>query len=361
MKIQNFRDIEKLFTKEDLKVLCLYSGGLDGSFMISYLTNELNCNVTALIIGLGDIQDRKELEIRANKLGANILFSEQTNEFIKDFVIPAIQSQSFYLGEFPISASLSRPLIAKIAFDVANEKNFDVILHSANRSQNSLRRINGALTSLGCKQHYGSPFELEPITRSSKKKFLAETGFVELQDRMFSEDKNIWCREFEGGIVEDPENVDISESCYLWSSSNYRDDFADIHLTFRNGIPIAFNGRTDLAQIISELNGIAGSFGLGRYVGFEEIENGKKVLEIREMPAAFILLNAYQRIESALINANTIRENKHLEQLWVQEACEGRWYGPLRDASQAFITSIAQRINVPLDIVSVIKHFNLEV
>ena len=88
-----------------------------------------------------------------------------------------------------------------------------------------------------------------------------------------------------------------------------------------------------------------GKYMIGRYIGLEENGDLLKVQEVREMPAACVLLDAYRRIESCCLSAEEIREKMHIEQLWVKEAVEGRWYGSLRTASQAFIQSMAQKVD----------------
>lgn len=92
-----------------------------------------------------------------------------------------------------------------------------------------------------------------------------------------------------------------------------------------------------LPELIAELNARVGRYGMGRYSGLEHLDHGEKVLEIREMPAAWLLLRGYRLLENAVLDAETLREKMPLEQLWVREALEGRWYGELRAAVQAFI------------------------
>jgi len=62
------------------------------------------------------------------------------------------------------------------------------------------------------------------------------------------------------------------------------------------------------------------------------------------MPAATLLLKTYRHLETATLDAETVREKMHIEQIWVREALEGRWFGELRQASQAFVDSCAARV-----------------
>jgi len=326
--------------------LCLYSGGLDGTYLLYYLSSKLGCSqVIALTVDLGGDIDREVTGQLCQQLSAQWIIPDKQIEFAHDFVIPAIAAQATYLSGHPICASLSRPLMAKVACEVAKEFGCDIIIHTSNQSQNSLRRFNGALASLGFTGCFGSPFEMSPISREIKRHELHSIGINVFDHRVHSTDSNFWGREFEYGELDDPESLAIPEFLYQWTNSPSEKVGRNLTITFLNGVPIKLDGVTlDFVSLAKQINITAGTFGLGRYVGLEEIAGGAKVQEVREMPAAYVLLDAYRRLESCCVSAECIREKMHLEQLWVREAIEGRWYDPLRHAVQAFIQDIAERV-----------------
>jgi argininosuccinate synthase len=69
---------------------------------------------------------------------------------------------------YPVSSSLSRPIISRYAVEYANKLGCDAIVHTANQSKNSLRRLNGAISQLGFSGYYGSPYEFSALTREEK-------------------------------------------------------------------------------------------------------------------------------------------------------------------------------------------------
>ena len=164
-------------------------------------------------------------------------------------------------------------------------------------------------------------------------------------DRPVSCDSNLWCREFESGIVDDPEDHDIPEHLYTWTRRTGSTDGL-IEIGFKAGSPVTLNGtELPLADLITTLNHQVGGYGIGRFSGLEHLEGGEKVLEIREMPAAWLLLPSRRHLEAAVLQPETIREKIHVEQLWVREVLEGRWFGDLRQASQSFIDSCAAAVS----------------
>jgi argininosuccinate synthase len=351
---KNMKDFKKIRSVEDLqavihpqsRVLTLFSGGLDSAYLL-YLLTKLNCTqITALTVDLGDDVDYAGIEKLAQFFGVNSVILDCKQEFAEHHVAPAIAAKSLYLGVHPISSSLSRPLIAKQAVNLARELNCDVILHTANQSQNSLRRLNGAIEQLEFDGYYGTPYEFSAVTREEKARDLQSFGVDVFKTRNYSGDSNLWCREFESGLLDDPENFSTPESLYRWSASVPTAPATELAIQFEKGLPVAVDGvRMDLLALIEHLNKVYGAYGLGRYAGLEHLKGGEKVLEVREMPAAEILLHTYRQLETACIDAETIREKLGIEQVWVREAIEGRWYETLKEASESFILSVAGHVS----------------
>lgn len=343
-RIRTADDLTRVLDPSE-RVLTLFSGGLDSTYLLHLLAERDFVDVVALIVDLGDDVDYVAVADLGAKLGAQVEVLDLRETFADEFVLPAIIGQAIYLGLHPISASLSRPLIALAACSTARRLGAKAILHTANQSQNTLRRINGALDLLGFDGAFGSPYELSPVAREDKQAALAGVGLDEFGARAFSGDSNLWCREFESGALDDPEHIVVPAELYKWTASQATTASQDVTIGWELGRPVALDGETmGLVELIDRLNWMAGRFGLGRYTGLEHLASGEKALEVREMPAAQVLLAAYRQLESATIDAETIREKMRLEQVWVREAVEGRWYGCLRDSAQQFITTVGAQV-----------------
>ena len=323
--------------------LCLYSGGLDGTVLLYRLVSRGFTGIVALTVDLGGKPPISTIQEICELLGIRSVIADCRVEFVEEYVLAALAAQATYLGTYPLSASLSRPLMARVAIQVAEEEGCDAILHTATRSQNSLRRFNGALSDLGFDGPYGSPLAGEAIDRSEKRWILQRAGVSGFESRMCSIDVNLWCREFEGEGFDDPEHIrgDVE---FRWSRLT-RSSPEEVTVRFVEGRPTEVNGEgLDPVQLVERLNAVVGGFGLGRYVGFDEIETGHKVQEIREAPAAHLLLDAYRRLEHATMSSEDLRVKLGMEQIWVREAVEGRWFQTLRKATEAFITSTAHNV-----------------
>ncbi|HEX2645415.1 MAG TPA: argininosuccinate synthase-related protein [Thermoanaerobaculia bacterium] len=343
--IRNLQTLRAVLSGGNTRPVCLFSGGLDGTYLL-YLLSKYGCkDVTALTVDVGGELDPDAVHYVGKQLGVRCIILDRREELARDFVIPAIAAQGAYLGGHPISASLTRPMMAKIAAEVAAEHGCNVVIHTSNRSQNSLRRFNGALAALGFPGAYGSPFDRGSISREEKMAELRAAGVQLPVNRSASSDSNFWSREFESGDLDDPEHLELPEALYYWTKPSGNTSPARLTIRFEGGVPVELDGeRLDFLTLTERVNVLAGSFGLGRYEGLEEIEDGAKVQEVREMPAACVLFDAYRRLETGCVSSECIREKMHQEQIWVREAVEGRWYQPLRSAAQAFCLTVAEKV-----------------
>jgi argininosuccinate synthase len=344
LKLRSFGDLD-ILARSTRKVITLFSGGLDSSYLLMELAQR-GFQVTALAVDLGDGAELADLKLVTDHFGAELLRVDARQAFVADAVLPAIRAQARYLGTYPISSSLSRPVLAKVAVEQAQRLGCNLILHTANQSQNSLRRLNGSISQLGFEGWYGSPYEFGALPRETKIRLLAAAGLPNFRARGVSIDANLWCREFESGALDNPEAFWVPESLFVWTSPrSAKPASPSLSLQFEAGVPVGMNGqRMAPAALIADLNRRAGAYGVGRYSGLEHLEQGEKVLEVREAPAATVLMQAYRHLETATLDAELIRAKLAQEQVWVREAIEGRWYGGLRQATDAFIGSTAQAV-----------------
>ncbi len=342
--IRSFADLDAMQGQTD-HVLTLFSGGLDSSYVLKELAQR-HLRVTALSVDVGEGCQLHDLQEIAGFFGATLKVIDAREMFAREAVAPAIRAQARYLGIYPVSSSLSRPILAKMAVQVARQLGCDAIVHTANQSQNSLRRLNGAIGQLGYQGCYGTPYERSVLTRDEKIDALRLLGLTRFQARGISGDANLWCREFESGSLDNPEGFWVPPSLFEWTRARERTPEArELQIEFRHGEPVAVDGEAmELVPLIAHLNDTVGAFQIGRYSGLEHLAGGEKVLEVREAPAATLLMDASRHLETAVLDAELLREKVALELLWTREAVEGRWFGSLRQSADAFIRHASDKV-----------------
>ncbi|UZP45180.1 hypothetical protein NXS19_012992 [Fusarium pseudograminearum] len=307
-RIESFDHIADRFENRDVPVVTMFSGGLDSTYLLMRLHHLGFTNIHAVAVDVGEPMDKQELTKNAAHFGASFRCLDGRERLVKEGVMPAIRAHAKYMGMYPVSSSLSRPVIARLVTDYAKSLDANLLLHTANLSQNSLPRLNNSIKRYAFSGDFGSPYVRSAMSREDKAKELSAVGLTFLSDRKLSGDENLWCREFESGPLDDPENFTIPEAAY------------------QDGNLVSINSnKLPLIEAIALLNVEVGKFGHGRFVGLEPIRTDAKVLEVREAPAAAIIMDALRHLEVATLESKALDLKQDLEQKWVREAIAGRW------------------------------------
>jgi len=332
------------------KILLLYSGGLDTSFLLKYFTQELAVEVYTISFDLGGHKSEIELiEKRAQSLGSKKHFNIKAEKtFIEKYCAPAIKTNALFRGNHPLSSSLSRPLMAKIAVETAKQNNCDTIMHGSNGWQNNSARFD---TSILCLTDIKiiEPVMENNLTREFEYNYLKKHG-VEIdktEDNLLSSDNNIWGREIEDGILEQM-YTEPNENIYKLTASleNTPDTPDYIEIEFRNGLPIKLNGfGLSLLEIVKCLNKLGGHHGVGRHDALEDKIIGYKMREIHESPAATIIIHAHRDLEQLILPRRTLKIKSIIDSEWTDLVCFGLWYHPAKRALDAYIEKTNQSLN----------------
>jgi len=323
----------------------MFSGGLDSTYLLFRLQRLGFTNIHAVAVDLGAPVDVETLTKQAAHFGASFKCLDGRELFVKQGVMPAIRAHAKYMGAYPISSSLTRPVIARLATDYAKDLNAGLLLHTANLSQNSLPRLNNSIGRCGFTGEFGSPYVHSVVSREKKAEELAAVGHTIMSDHQLSGDENLWCREFEGGPVNDPEAFSIPEDAFEWTRRSTNDATKKLTLGFENGSLVSVDGnKLPLIEAIALLNTEVGKFGHGRFVGLEPLSTDDKVLEIREAPAAAIIMDALRHLEIATLDTNTLELKQQLEQKWVREAISGHWGSTSHTMCDAAISSASNGV-----------------
>lgn len=324
----------------------MFSGGLDSTYLLLRLQQLGFTNIHAVAVDVGAPIDHAELTKHAAHFGARFKCLDGRELFVKQGVTAAIRAHATYMGLYPISSSLTRPIIAGLVTDYAKTLGAGLLLHTANLSQNSLPRLNNSIRRCGFSGPFGSPYVHSAVSRERKGEELAAVGLTIMSARKLSGDENLWCREFEDGPVDDPEDFSIPEKAFVWTRRC--DDAAPIKLAlqFENGNLISIDGRKlPLIDAVAFLNTEVGKYGHGRFVGLEPLSTDDKVLEVREAPAAAIIMDALRHLEIATLDSSTLELKQSLEQRWVRESVAGQWGSKSHTMCDAAIASALEGVS----------------
>jgi argininosuccinate synthase len=331
------------------KVVLAYSGGLDTSVAIPWLTESKGAEVVAVTVDVGQPVDLEKVRSKAKASGATKAFvADARREFAEEFIAPALRANALYEGVYPLSTALARPLIALHLVEVARQEGAGFVAHGCTGKGNDQVRFDLSTTGLAPELAVIAPAREWGMTREEEIAYAHEHGVpVEATKASpYSVDENLWGRSVECGILEDP-SVEPPEEAYEWTCApaDAPDQPEYVTLAFERGIPVAVNGhRAPLHQLIAGLNRTAGAHGVGRIDHLESRLVGIKSREVYECPAAVALIAAHRALEALTLPRDLLDFKRSVEQRYAQLVYDGLWFTPLREALDAFVESTQERV-----------------
>jgi len=331
------------------KIVLAYSGGLDTSVLLKWLQQKYDAEVVTVTLDVGQQEDLEPIGEKAENLGAIKHYSiDAKEEFVKNYVFPAIKANALYEGKYPVSTALSRPLIAEKLIEVARKEDADAIAHGCTGKGNDQVRIEVSAKALAPEIEVIAPVREWNMTRDAEIEFAKKNGIpipVDV-DKPYSVDQNLWGRSIECGILEHPD-VEPPEEIYEWTVSPEKapDKPEYVTIRFNNGVPTALNGdEIDPVSLIEALNDVAGKHGVGRIDHIEDRLVGIKSREIYECPAALVIIEAHKDLEKLVLTRHEVSFKHQVDALWSTLVYTGLWMDPLRGDLDAFIEMTQKRV-----------------
>ena len=124
------------------KIVLAYSGGLDTSVIIRWLLENYQAEIIAFVADLGQGEDLGKIRKKALATGASKVYVEKLEEeFVSDYIFPALKANAIYEGTYLLGTSLARPLIAKKQIEIAKKEKADAVSHGATGKGNDQVRF----------------------------------------------------------------------------------------------------------------------------------------------------------------------------------------------------------------------------
>ena len=331
------------------KVILAYSGGLDTSVSIKWLVDE-GYDVIACCLDIGEGRDTEFIKNKALQVGAIESYAiDAREEFSQDFVLIALQGNTYYENSYPLVSALSRPLISKKLVELAHQTGATTIAHGCTGKGNDQVRFEVSIAALDPNLKIIAPVREWKWSREEEINYADEKGVpipADL-DNPYSIDQNLWGRACECGILEDPWATPPAGAYAITAELEDTPDKPTIvEITFEKGVPTALDGEElSLASLIMKLNTIAGVHGIGRIDHIENRLVGIKSREVYECPGAEVLMKAHKELEDLTF----VREMAHFKPVIEQQLCQmiydGLWFNPTMDALIAFLKQSQEVVN----------------
>ena len=335
------------------KIVLAYSGGLDTSVILKWLQTEYNADVICYAADLGQGAELVEAKAKAIKLGAKKIYVENLKEeFVKEYVFPMFRANTIYEGEYLLGTSIARPLIAKRQIEIAKKEKAYAVSHGATGKGNDQVRFELSYYALAPNLKVIAPWREWDLNSRTKLLEFASKNKIPIMkhnkiESPYSVDANVLHRSAEGKILENPwsrppENVfGISKS-----PKNAPDKETVITLDFKNGDPVAINGKKlSPFALLEKLNKYGAANGIGRVDIVENRYVGIKSRGVYETPGGTILLKAHRAIESITLDREEVFTKDELMPKYARLIYNGYWFAPERLMIQKAIDATQKRVS----------------
>ena len=277
------------------KIVLAYSGGLDTAVILRWLQETYNAEVVAYTADVGQGEEVEEAREKALSTGAVEAITEDLrDEFVRDFVFPALRANAVYEGYYLLGTSLARPVIAKGLVRAAEATGADAIAHGATGKGNDQVRFELSAYALKPDIKVVAPWREWDLKGRADCVAYAQAHGIAVPvtpEKPFSMDANLMHISYEGGVLEDPWTSPPRGMFRMTADpEDAPDEPETVVVTFREGTPVAVDGiELSPVDLLVRLNDAGGRHGVGRVDIVENRFVGMKSRGVYDSPGATVL------------------------------------------------------------------------
>ena len=305
---------------EKEKVVLAFSGGLDTSFCVKYLSEECGYDVYTAIANTGGFNDEelKKIEERALALGAKKHASlDITHEYYEKSIKYMIMGNVLRNGTYPISVSSERIFQAIAIIKYANQIGAQYVAHGSTGAGNDQVRFDLTFQILAPEIKILTPTRDMTLTREYEINYLKQHGYeADFKKMEYSINKGLWGTSI-GGKETLKSNETLPEEAYPTQMTATAD--SRLTIKFEKGEIAAVNGveYADKVKAIQKIEEITGPYALGRDMHIGDTIIGIKGRVGFEAGAPILIIAAHKMLEKHTLTK--------WQQYWKEQL--GNWYG----------------------------------
>ena len=325
------------------KVVLGFSGGLDTSFCVKYLTLEKGYELHSVVVNTGGFNEEelKQIEVHAYKLGVK---SHTTINAVKSYYDKIIRfliyGNVLKNNTYPLSVSAER--LSQALFIAEHVKKMDAVavVHGSTGAGNDQVRFDMVFNIMIPGVEIITPIRDMKLSREAEIGYLKSKGVdMNFEKSMYSINKGLW-----GTSVGGKETLNSKGTLPedAWPTQVTATTPRSIELEFNKGELIAIDGEnfSHPTEAIQKLQSIAGAYGIGR-----DIHVGDTIIGIKgrvgfEAAAPMIILKAHHALEKHVLTKWQLNWKDQLALFYGNWLHEGQILDPvMRDIENFFISS----------------------
>lgn len=329
------------------KVVLGFSGGLDTSFCVKYLTDDLGYEVHSIIVNTGGFSDEelRQIEAHAYKLGVK---SHKTVNAVKSYYDSIIRfliyGNVLKNNTYPLSVSAERLSQALHIADHAKELNADAVAHGSTGAGNDQVRFDMIFHIMIPGVEIITPIRDLKLSREAEIEYLKGKNVdMNFAKAAYSINKGLWGTSVGGRETLSSKGILPEEA---WPTQVTKTGSEEVTLHFEKGELRKVNGQnfSHPAEAIQHLQQIAGPYGLGR-----DIHVGDTIIGIKgrvgfEAAAPMVILKAHHALEKHVLTKWQLNWKDQLAQFYGNWLHEGQILDPVMRDIEAFLESSQRNV-----------------
>ncbi len=329
------------------KVVVAFSGGLDTTYCVKYLSEDKGYEVHTIAVNTGGFSDNelKRIENHAKSLGvASHIVVDETRNYYDKVIRFLVYGNVLKNGAYPLSVSAERMSQALAVAQHAKKMNADAVAHGSTGAGNDQVRFDMIFHILIPGMEIITPIRDMKLSREEEISYLKSKGVeMNFEKAQYSINKGIW-----GTSVGGKETLNSLGTLpeEAWPTQVTKTESEKVELHFSKGELMGVNDQTFThpTEAIIYLESIAGPFGIGR-----DIHVGDTIIGIKgrvgfEAAAPLLIIKAHHSLEKHVLSKWQLSWKDQLAQFYGNWLHEGQYLDPVMRDMEAFLASSQKHV-----------------
>ena len=329
------------------KIVLAFSGGLDTSYCVKYLSEDKGYEVHTLTVNTGgfDEFELQAIESRAKNLGVTSHKTvDETQNYYDNVIRFLIYGNVLKNNTYPLSVSAERMSQALATANYAKALKADAVAHGSTGAGNDQVRFDMILNILVPGIEIITPIRDLKLSREEEINYLKSKGIeMNFEKALYSVNKGIWGTSVGGKETLKSLGVLPEEA---WPTQVKKTDHETVKLSFEKGELKMINEKSFLhpTEAIQYLQTIAGPYGIGR-----DIHVGDTIIGIKgrvgfEAAAPVIIIKAHHALEKHVLTKWQLSWKDQLSQFYGNWLHEGQYLDPVMRDIESYLINSQQHV-----------------
>ncbi|MGN6399967.1 MAG: argininosuccinate synthase [Flavisolibacter sp.] len=327
------------------KIVLGFSGGLDTSFCVKYLTEDKGYEVHSIIVNTGGFsnEELKDIDDHAYKLGVK---THTTIDAVKSYYDRIIKYLIFgnvlKNNTYPLSVSAERLVQALHIAEHTKALGAKAVAHGSTGAGNDQVRFDMIFHIMIPGVEIITPIRDLKLSREEEIEYLKKKGVeMNFAKAVYSINKGLWGTSVGGKETLSSKGILPEEA---WPTQVTKTDSEEVKLSFEKGELKKVNDKTFAhpAEAIQYLQSIAGAYGIGRDIHIGDTIIGIKGRVGFEAAAPMVILKAHHALEKHVLTKWQLNWKDQLAQFYGNWLHEGQILDPVMRDIEAFFESSQQ-------------------